>query len=175
MNQARSPADEERQPRLAEAPLEAVSARLAPCLALHKAGSWLLVVMAVALMPLGESEWLAWRIWLVAGVAGLGALGVGVAWCEARRRGYALREHDIVQRRGLLVQRFQALPLVRLQHIETRSNPLERCFGLVRLACFTAGGRSADVVIEGLPAARAEALKQQLLHRLQSTADGTSA
>ncbi|APX93522.1 hypothetical protein BWR19_11585 [Halomonas sp. 1513] len=161
------------RPRLAETPLHPLSPRLAPCLALHKAASWLVVVLAVALVPLGDSPLVAWRTWLTVGVAGAGLLGVGLAWCEARRRAYALREHDLIQRRGLLVQRLQALPLARLQHIETRSNPLERCFGLVRLACFTAGGRSADVVIEGLPTARAEALKQQLLERLPGAAGET--
>lgn len=159
---------------LAETPLGPLSPRLAPCQALHKAASWLVVVMAVAWMPLGDSALLAWRGWLVAGGGGFAMLGVGLAWCEARRRAYALREHELVQRRGLLVQRLQALPLARLQHIETRSNPLERCFGLVRLACFTAGGRSADVVIEGLPRAEAESLKQQLLVRLHDTAQETS-
>lgn len=160
---------------LGESPLQPLSPHLAPCLALHKAAGWLVVVLAVAWMPLGDSPLLAWRAWLVAGVAGCAALGVGLAWCEARRRGYALREHDIVQRRGLLVRRLQALPLVRLQHIETRSNPLERCFGLVRLACFTAGGRGADLLIEGLPAAQAELLKQQLLDRLSGASRESSA
>ncbi|SDM59451.1 hypothetical protein SAMN05192555_11566 [Franzmannia pantelleriensis] len=173
MSQDASPTVE--QSRLAETPLQPFSPRLAPCLALHKAVSWLLVVLALTWMPLGESELLAWRVWLVAGAAGLGALGVALAWCEARRRAYALREHALVQRRGLLVQRLQALPLARLQHIETRSNPLERCFGLVRLACFTAGGRSADVVLEGLSPASADALKQQLLARLHANAEETSA
>jgi membrane protein YdbS with pleckstrin-like domain len=60
------------------------------------------------------------------------------------------------------------LPLARLQHVETLSNPVERAFGLVRLSCFTAGGRGADLILEGLPVERAEAIKQHLLARLSS-------
>ncbi|WP_444677985.1 PH domain-containing protein [Halomonas sp. E19] len=166
-----APLDLERLPRLEEAPLTPVSRRLAPCLALLRLMHWSVPVLLLLFVPLHSEEFARLQPWLAAGLAGLGLLMVGLAWWEARRRAYGLREHDLIYRRGLLVQRLQVLPLARLQHVETLSNPIERAFGLVRLACFTAGGRGADLLLEGLPTARAEAVKQHLLARLAGAAD----
>lgn len=157
-------------PRLEQAPLTPVSPRFAACQAVQQSFGWLLITLMVGFVPLGESPLTIWQPWLAWALAGLGVVRVVLGWIEARQRAYGLREHDLIYRRGLLVRRTQALPLVRLQHVETLSNPVERVFGLVRLACFTAGGRGADLILEGLPAERAEAIKQHLLARV--SADG---
>ncbi|QTF94278.1 PH domain-containing protein [Halomonas sp. BM-2019] len=164
--------DPETLPRLETAPLTPVSPRLAPCQALLVLVRWLVITAVVLVFPVRDEALAHWQPWLAAATGGLGLIAVTLGWIEARRRAYGLREHDLIYRRGLLVRRTQVLPLVRLQHVETLSNPVERAFGLVRLACFTAGGRGADLLLEGLPASRAEAVKQYLLARL---AEGTPA
>ncbi|MGR2740144.1 PH domain-containing protein [Billgrantia sp. Q4P2] len=161
--------DPQRLPLLEEAPLEPVSWRLAPCQALLRTLHWLFLALLAFFLPLLHEELAVWQPWLPVGVATLGVISVLVGWCDARRRAYGLRQHDLIYRRGLLVRRTQVLPLVRLQHVETLSNPVERAFGLVRLACFTAGGRGADMVLEGLTAERAAAIRQHLLAQLEST------
>jgi len=158
--------DLEALPTLVSLPLSPVSPRLAPCQALLVLVRWLVVTAVVLLFPVRDETLALWQPWLAGGVGGVGLIAAALSWVEVRRRAYGLREHDLVYRRGLLVRRTQVLPLVRLQHVETLSNPVERAFGLVRLACFTAGGRGADLVLEGLPAQRAEAVKQHLLARL---------
>ncbi|WP_416140411.1 PH domain-containing protein [Halomonas sp. HK25] len=163
----RNPAiDPEALPTLASLPLSPVSPRLAPCQAVMVLVRWLVVTAVVLLFPVGDEALAHWQPWLASATGGLGLIAVALGWVEARRRAYGLREHDLIYRRGLLVRRTQVLPLVRLQHVETLSHPVERAFGLVRLACFTAGGRGADLVLEGLPALRAEAVKQHLLAHL---------
>lgn len=168
MTHTNVPLDPERLPRLEEAPLTPVSPRLAPCQALQQLWRWWLLAVLASLVPLSEPPLADWQGRLAVGIAVLGLAMAVLAWFEARRRAYGLREHDLCYRRGLWVRRTQVLPLVRLQHVETLSTPLERAFGLVRLTCFTAGGRGADLVLEGLPAARAEAVKQHLLARLEA-------
>nr|WP_255698489.1 PH domain-containing protein [Halomonas desiderata] len=147
--------------------MEPVSPRLAPCQAVLRSLHWLLLTALAAFMPLMIAEIAAWQPWPAVGVGLLGVISVVLGWLEARRRTYGLRQHDLIYRRGLLVQSTQVLPLARLQHIETSSNPVERAFGLVRLVCFTAGGRGADMVLEGLTADRAAAIRQHLLARLE--------
>jgi uncharacterized protein len=159
--------DPDTLPALEVAPLTPVSRRLAPCQAIQQLGRWVFITALVLLFPVQHEALAEWQPWIASGVAALGLVAVVLGWCEARRRAYGVREHDVIYRRGLLVRRTQVLPLVRLQHVETLSNPVERAFGLVRLACFTAGGRGADLLLEGLPAARAEAVKQHLLARLE--------
>lgn len=166
MTTANASLDPDSLPRLAQAQLTPVSLRLSACQVVQQSANWLLMTLVVAFMPLGDSPLAIWQPWLAGALAFLGAVMVTLGWLEARRRAFGLREHDLIYRRGLFVRRTQVLPLVRLQHVETLSNPVERAFGLVRLACFTAGGRGADLIIEGLTAERAEAIKQHLLERL---------
>ncbi|RCV87288.1 PH domain-containing protein [Billgrantia montanilacus] len=160
--------DPEGLPKVEHAPLTPVSRRLAPCQAVLRLIHWAFIVVVAWVFPVQHELLAEWQPWLAAAVAGLGVIIIAMGWVEARGRGYGLREHDLIYRRGLLVRRTQVLPLVRLQHVETLSNPVERAFGLVRLACFTAGGRGADLLLEGLSAERAEAVKRHLLTRLEA-------
>ncbi len=94
-------------------------------------------------------------------------LGVALVWprlaWEAYR--YEVREHDLLVRSGVLFRRWSAIPLSRIQHVDTRQGPVERLFGLSRLLVFTASGMHADGSIPGLAAERAEALRDELSRR----------
>ena len=90
-----------------------------------------------------------------------------VAWLDARRRGWALREHDLIYRSGLIWQRTAVLPFAQIQHVETASGPLERMFGLTRVKCFTAGGMGADLSVEGLDRTAAAKVRQHLLEQIR--------
>ncbi len=80
-------------------------------------------------------------------------------------RGVALREMDIVFRKGLFWQRSTLLPFNRVQHIEIHRNPFERKLGLSSLRIFTAGGSGVDLQISGLENERAERIKQFILEK----------
>ena len=73
--------------------------------------------------------------------------------------GYAIRQRDIVFRKGWLWKSTTMIPFKRVQHCEVNQNPLERLFGLSRLKVFTAGGASSDLSIAGLTPHKAEQLK----------------
>ena len=51
---------------------------------------------------------------------------------------------------------------MRVQHIDTQRNPIERVFGLGRVVVYTAGSRGADVAIPGLTPDRASDLQHRL-------------
>ncbi|TVS09872.1 MAG: hypothetical protein EA419_12095, partial [Wenzhouxiangella sp.] len=94
-----------------------------------------------------------------------------IAFLDARRRGWALREHDLIYRSGLIWQRTAILPFCRIQHVETASGPLERLFGLMRVRCFTAGGMAADLSVEGLDQVSARRVRQHLLEQIRDGDD----
>jgi len=87
------------------------------------------------------------------------------------RMGYAIRERDAFHRSGVLWRRVTAVPLVRVQHVETGNGPLERLFGLSTLKIFTAGAMTADVTIHGLPREDADRLHRFLLTWTDDTKD----
>lgn len=85
------------------------------------------------------------------------------------RRGYALRDKDILFRKGVIWQSVTAIPFNRIQHVETSSTPLDRHFGLATLQLFTAGGSSGDLKIDGLGTDIAENLRVFILGRTETS------
>lgn len=82
------------------------------------------------------------------------------------RRGYVVRDRDIVFRSGVIWRSVTAIPFNRIQHVETSNTPLDRKFGLATLQLFTAGGSSGDLKIDGLGKDVAEQLRVYILGRV---------
>lgn len=98
-------------------------------------------------------------------VIALGILFTGLALIRYRHKGYALREHDVAFRNGLIWRKTTILPFDRVQHAEVTQGPLQRRFKLATLKFFTAGGASVDLKIDGLLADEAERLRETVLRR----------
>ena len=81
------------------------------------------------------------------------------------RRGYVLRDKDILFRKGVIWRSETAVPFNRIQHVETSNTPLDRRFGLATLQIFTAGGSSGDLKINGLGNDIAEQLRVFILDK----------
>ena len=64
--------------------------------------------------------------------------------------------------RGVLWRARSVIPRVRIQHVDTRTSPLQRWLGLASLVIYTAGTRGADAEIPGLAAEDAERLREEL-------------
>lgn len=124
-------------------------------------GGFLLVVAAVVLvLVLVLHQWWA----LIPG----GILAVILVWTlaimprQARAIGYRLRDDDLVFRRGILWQRFVAVPYGRMQLVDVSHGPLDRGFGIAQLKFVTAAA-ATGVTIPGLEQATAEALRDHLV------------
>jgi uncharacterized protein len=155
--------------------LEPVSPRYALRAALLQLAGWVAAAALAWRLPIPEgapffgSPALPWALLALAAVAS------SLAWIDGRRRAFALREHDLIYARGLLVHQTVIVPVVRIQHIESASGPLERALGLERLTCFTAGGLSADLVVRGLERARAARVRDFVLSRIREREEAPAA
>ena len=108
------------------------------------------------------------KVVLALGFTLLIVLWLGIAWLalqRVRRKGYALREHDLAFRSGVIFRKQVVLPFNRIQHVEVSSGPLQRRFGLATLKCFTAGGTDVDLSIGSLLQNDAERLRELVLSR----------
>jgi len=76
--------------------------------------------------------------------------------------GYAWRRTDFLIRHGFIWKRVVAIPFARIQHVDSQSGPLERLFGMANLKIHTAGSQLGAMRVPGLPAARAEELRDRL-------------
>lgn len=88
-------------------------------------------------------------------------------WIDAGYRGWALRQHDIVARAGILWRSITALPIARIQHVETSHGPLERWHRIARLKLYTAGGLTADLIVIGLARETADRLREYLVEQIR--------
>jgi membrane protein YdbS with pleckstrin-like domain len=100
--------------------------------------------------------------WVSAAVGAVGLLVVlTVPYMRYRRWRYALREHDLWIRQGLLTVTVSVIPYRRLQFVDTRQGPLDRLFGLSQLVVHTAALGTAGR-LPGLDAEHAERLRETL-------------
>ncbi|MUW14624.1 PH domain-containing protein [Halorubrum sp. CBA1125] len=101
-------------------------------------------------------------------------LGVLHAVLRYRRWSYEIREDALYLDRGVITQVRTTVPLVRIQHVDSRRGPIERSVGLASCVVYTAGSRGADVRIPGLTPGGASDLREEL-KRLAIRADGEDA
>lgn len=80
-------------------------------------------------------------------------------------QGYALREKDIIHRKGVVFRRTTVIPFNRVQHCEVKQGPIERMFDLHTIEIYTAGGQSSDLRIPGLQGELAQQLKEFIIKR----------
>ncbi|PKP17335.1 MAG: hypothetical protein CVU07_04355 [Bacteroidetes bacterium HGW-Bacteroidetes-23] len=83
-----------------------------------------------------------------------------------RKKGYALREKDILFRKGILSTTTTIIPFNRIQHVALYEGFFSRMYQLSELQVYTAGGSSSDLHIPGLPKEEAESIKSFLLNKI---------
>lgn len=102
------------------------------------------------------------------------AVGIAVVAFTPRRVrsiGYLLRDDDFLVRRGIMFQRFAAVPYGRMQLVDINRGPLARALGLAELKLVTAASAS-NVAVPGLPMADAEQLRDRLVELAESRRAG---
>lgn len=115
------------------------------------------VVAIVDLFVLDIGVWIA-----IAAALGVFALAGAHALFRYRIWRYEIREDELYLERGVFTRVKTVVPFVRVQHVDSRRNPLERATGLASIVVYTAGSRGADVTIPGLTPEGAEDLQRRL-------------
>lgn len=104
-------------------------------------------------------DW-AWVLPVLVGAVSL--VMVALTPRRVRAIGYALREDDLVFRRGIMWSREVAVPYGRMQLVDINRGPIARACGLSELKLVTAAAASG-VVVPGLPEAVADELRDRLV------------
>ncbi|WP_164975394.1 PH domain-containing protein [Flavobacterium piscinae] len=104
-------------------------------------------------------------IW-IALLVGTIALQFWLSTVSFRKKGYALREKDILFRKGILSTTTTVIPFNRIQHVALHEGVFSRMYQLTELQVYTAGGSSSDLHIPGLPKEEAERIKSFLLNKI---------
>ena len=83
-----------------------------------------------------------------------------------KKRGYALRTHDIIYAQGLLMHKRTTVPFIRIQHLETKQSFIAKKFNLASLHVYTAGESGGDLSINGLTFEEATRINQLLTTKI---------
>jgi membrane protein YdbS with pleckstrin-like domain len=83
-----------------------------------------------------------------------------------KKRGYAIRTHDVIYKSGIIAETTTIIPLNRIQHIELNEGIFSRAYKLGALQIFTAGGQTGHLHISGIPIEDAKNIRDLLLKKL---------
>jgi membrane protein YdbS with pleckstrin-like domain len=128
-----------------------------------------LVLLAVGLVvgAILVVKWPPLLAWVLGCWLGFALLG---AWTilyyhprNYRTWGFRLDHRVLMIRRGVWFRTIRLLPLPRLQHVDVKSGPFQRRFGLATLVLHTAGTHAAAIEVPGLDAHSATLLRDELV------------
>jgi membrane protein YdbS with pleckstrin-like domain len=83
-----------------------------------------------------------------------------------KKRGYAVRTHDVIYKSGIIAESTTIVPLNRIQHIELNEGIFSRIYKLGSLQIFTAGGQTGHIYISGIAINEAKSIRDLLLKKL---------
>ena len=83
-------------------------------------------------------------------------------------KAYAIRERDIVYRKGWIIRSVSVCPFNRVQHSAVTAGPYERKYGLATIVLYTAGTSDADLRVRGLREEEAHSLKEWITKKISN-------
>lgn len=88
---------------------------------------------------------------------------------DISKRGYAVREKDILYRSGIIAITTTIIPFSRIQHITLDEGLFSRMYQLGQLKIFTAGGSSGSLHIPGIEINQARKIKETLMKQINTS------
>lgn len=122
--------------------------------------------VGLALFIMLNPEFKAYPIPVAIGFAVIVLLTFIIYRLSFKKRGYALREKDVVYKSGVFAETTTIIPLNRIQHVALDEGLFSRTFGLATLEIHTAGGNTGHMKIAGIPIEKAKIIKEALIKRL---------
>lgn len=127
------------------------------------------IAAAALLLLLSGSAW--WCVAAEAATAVALALNLAVLARAYRFKGYALREHDITWRSGVIFPKTTTVPFVKIQQVSVCQNPVSKFFGLCAVEVVNGAQGLSSLSIQGLTKADADRLKSVITQRLDGCHD----
>ncbi|WP_113663128.1 PH domain-containing protein [Pedobacter nanyangensis] len=126
----------------------------------------LLIAIGLGIFILfNESVRINWILWTSLYII-FAALLYLISRASFKKRGFALREKDVLYKSGIVAEKTTIIPLNRIQHVALNEGMFSRMFGLGTLQIYTASGSSGDMHIAGIEIEQAKAFKEALVQRL---------
>lgn len=129
---------------------------------------FLLAGLALLLLLVGTPLWC-----IVAEVAIAVSLMINLTILQKayKFKGYALREHDITYRSGVIFPKTTTVPFSRIQQVSVSQNPVSKVFDLYAIDVVNGAQGLSSLVIQGLTKEKADGVKSVIIRRLSGNHD----
>ncbi len=107
-----------------------------------------------------------WGMVIICGFALLFLIAYLNIFLRQKKYGYALRERDILYKRGYITHKLTVIPFNRVQHSAIAQSLLDKLLGIASLKIYTAGGSGSDITIPGLLPKEARKLNEALTQKV---------
>lgn len=87
------------------------------------------------------------------------------------KKGYVLRDHDLIYKTGLINIKTTVVPFNRIQHVKVFESILLRSFGLSKLIFYTAGGNFGDLIIPGISKENADSIRAFVMQNIEKQSE----
>ena len=131
--------------------------------------SYALMAMLALLLLMADTPW--WCIAAEAVIVISSIANLAILRKAYRFKGYALREHDITYRSGVIFPKTTTVPFSRIQQVSINQNPISRYFGLCALDVVNGAQSLSSLEIHGLTKEKAESIKNIMTQRLNKDYD----
>lgn len=155
-------------PQYAKVPLQPVETRYKRVLFISWGIAYGVVLIALVCLFVFVQQF---QLWWAIGAAALVfvllvTLTIAAIHIGFKNRAWALRDKDIIFKKGWLFQSTHIIPFIKIQHCVVRSGPIERKFGLASVRLMTAASGDVDISIHGLQLETAEQLKEWIMEKI---------
>ncbi|WP_179353699.1 PH domain-containing protein [Winogradskyella vidalii] len=117
-----------------------------------------------------KNEAVQFNLWyILSAVSVFCILNFVIGYLAFKKRKYAVREHDVIYSKGLIIHSIITVPMSRIQHVEESRSWLARYLDLATLNIYTAGEAGSDLSIKGLPYLEAKEIKEIISSKVNGT------
>lgn len=134
----------------------------------------LIVGIGITSILLLDTEIRKYTLHFIIGYSFIAILLPLVYWFSFKKRGFALRNKDIIYKSGIIAETTTIIPLNRIQHVVLDEGVFSRIFKLGKLQIYTAGGQTGHLAIAGIPIAQAKSIKEILLKQIDEVENLTA-
>lgn len=125
----------------------------------------LLAALALLLL-LGGTPW--WCVVAEAAIVVTFIINLAILSEAYRFKGYALREHDITYRSGVMFPKVTTVPFSKIQQVSISQNPVSKFFGLCAIDVVNGAQGLSSLSIQGLTMEKADGIKNVITQRLNN-------
>lgn len=83
-----------------------------------------------------------------------------------KKKGFVIREKDLLYRSGVLSTTTTIVPFNRIQHIAVNEGVFSRMYSLASIEIYTAGGSTSDLNISGIDKEKAHSIREFLMNNV---------